>query len=84
MRINHIVNKLNSELKKSFEEQGLQQKEYAKRIQLSESTFSNYVTGAREMPYEILSKIADDFDLDLNYIFKTNAKKMVTLTAEED
>lgn len=67
MRIKHIISKLNSEIKKHFEEQGLQQKNYAKKIQLSESTFSNYVTGTREMPYEILSRLADDFDLDLNY-----------------
>lgn len=83
MRIKQITNKLNSQIKESLEEQGLQQKEYAKRIQLTQSTFSNYVTGTREMPYEVLSQIADDFDIDLNYIFKTNAKKMVMLTSEE-
>lgn len=83
MRIKQITNRLNSQIKESLEDQDLLQKEYAKRIQLTQSTFSNYVTGTREMPYEVLSQIADDFDIDLNYIFKTNAKKMVTLSHEE-
>ncbi len=60
------------------------QKEYAKRIQVSESAFSNYVTGAREMPYEIISQVADDLNLDLNYIFKTNGKRAIFLDKDEE
>ena len=51
MRINHILDKLNSSIKESLDDKRLSQKEYAKRIQVSESAFSNYVTGIREMPY---------------------------------
>lgn len=35
------------------------------------------------MPYEVLSQITGDFDIDLNYIFKTHAKKMMALSDEE-
>lgn len=43
MHIKQIINKLNSQIKESLEEQGLQQKEYAKHIQLTQSTLSNYI-----------------------------------------
>lgn len=75
MRINHILDKLNSSIKESLDEKRLSQKEYAKRIQVSESAFSNYVTGIREMPYETISQVSEDLNLDLDYIFKPNTKK---------
>lgn len=84
MRINHILDKLNSSIKESLDDKRLSQKEYAKRIQVSESAFSNYVTGIREMPYETISKVSEDLNLDLNYIFKPNAKKATVLDKDEE
>lgn len=84
MRINHILNKLNASVKESLDDKRLSQKEYAKRIKISESAFSNYVTGIREMPYETLSQVAEDLNLDLNYIFKPNVKKTTVLDKDEE
>lgn len=84
MRINHILDKLNSSIKESLDDKRLSQKEYAKRIQVSESAFSNYVTGIREMPYETLSQVSEDLNLDLNYIFKQHAKKATVLDKDEE
>ena len=84
MRINHILDKLNSSIKESLDDKRLSQKEYAKRIQVSESAFSNYVTGIREMPYETLSQVSEDLNLDLNYIFTQHAKKATVLDKDEE
>ena len=84
MRINHILDKLNSSIKESLDDKRLSQKEYAKRIQVSESAFSNYVTGIREMPYGTLSQVSEDLNLDLNYIFKPNVKKATVLDKDEE
>lgn len=84
MRINHILDKLNSSIKESLDDKRLSQKEYAKRIQVSESAFSNYVTGIREMSYETISQVAEDLNLDLNYIFKPNTKKTTVLDKDEE
>ncbi len=84
MRINHILDKLNSSIKESLDDKRLSQKEYAKRIQVSESAFSNYVTGIREMPYETLSQVSEDLNLDLDYIFKPNTKKATVLDKDEE
>lgn len=83
MRINHILDKLNSSIKESLDDKRLSQKEYAKRIQVSESAFSNYVTGIREMPYETISQVSEDLNLDLDYIFKQHAKKATVLDKDE-
>lgn len=84
MQIKKITSRLNSEIKNKLEERELQQKEYAKEISISESTFSNYVRGTREMPYEVLARIANDLDIDLNYIFKTEEKRRYPLSGEEE
>lgn len=84
MRINHILDKLNASIKESLDDKRMSQKEYAKRIQVSESAFSNYVTGIREMSYETISQVAEDLDLDLNYIFKPHTKRATVLDKDEE
>ncbi len=39
MRINHILDKLNSSIKESLDDKRLSQKEYAKRIQVVKAPF---------------------------------------------
>lgn len=70
MRIQMIAHKLTSAMKEYFDVHDMTQREYANLIGIDESTLSHYVTGRREMSYAILSQIAIDMDLDLNYIFK--------------
>lgn len=36
------------------------------------------------MPYETLSQVSEDLNLDLNYIFKPNTKKAIVLDKDEE
>ena len=36
------------------------------------------------MPYETLSQVSEDLNLDLNYIFKPNTKKATVLDKDEE
>lgn len=84
MRIHYILDKFNACIKEGLDDKRITQKEYAKRIQVSESAFSNYVTGIREMSYETISRVSEDLNLDLNYIFKPNAKRHTVLDKDEE
>ena len=84
MKIHYILDKFNSCIKESLDDKRITQKEYAKRIQVSESSFSNYVTGIREMSYNTISRVSEDLNLDLNYIFKPNTKKATVLDKDEE
>ena len=83
MQIQEITTRLTGTIKEKLDEKDLRQKEYAKKLNLNPSTLSNYITGAREMPYEIMSIIAEDLDLDLNYIFKSVEMQKFSLDNEE-
>lgn len=47
---------------------GLTQAEFSKRIGISRSTIGMYETGAREPDFETLEKIADFFNVDIDYL----------------
>lgn len=47
---------------------GLTQVEFSKRIGISRSTIGMYETGAREPDFETLEKIADFFNVDIDYL----------------
>lgn len=47
---------------------GLTQSEFSKRIGISRSTIGMYETGAREPDFETLEKIADFFNVDIDYL----------------
>ena len=84
MKIHYILDKFNGCIKESLDDKRITQKEYAKRIKVSESCFSNYVTGIREMSYDTISRVSEDLNLDLNYIFKTKTKRHTVLDKDED
>lgn len=54
------------ELRKLRKQDGLTQKELAKKLGLSNSTISMYERGNREPDFEILEAIADFFNVDMN------------------
>lgn len=47
---------------------GLTQAEFSKRIGISRSTIGMYETGAREPDFETLERIADFFNVDIDYL----------------
>ena len=81
MKIHYILDIFNACIKESLDDKRITQKEYAKRIQVSESC---YVTGIREMSYNTISRVSEDLNLDLNYIFKTKTKRHTVLDKDEE
>lgn len=83
MQIQNTTTRLTDEIKRKLGNKDIRQKDYAKQYNLNESTLSNYINGKREMPYDILSLIAKDLDLDLNYIFKSSEMQKYSFDDEE-
>lgn len=83
MKISIINKRLTNAIKEYFEIGSITQRDYAKKLNINESLFSHYVTGRREMSYEVLSQIATDMDIDLNYIFKNSSTEQCKVTNTE-
>jgi len=63
-------------LKDLREDQDLLQKDIAKNLNIAERTYSGYETGNRNIPNEILIKLADLYNTSIDYILgRTNIKK---------
>ena len=63
-------------LKDLREDKDLTQSELAKIIGCSQTTYSRYETGQISVPNDILIKLADFYDVNLDYIFlRTDIKK---------
>lgn len=56
---------------------GLTQTEFAKKIGISRSTIGMYETGAREPDFEILERIADFFNVDMDYLLGRTDKTVL-------
>lgn len=48
----------------------MSQKEIANFLNVGRTTYSMYEQGHREMPYELLIKLADFYNVSLDYIFE--------------
>ena len=55
---------------------GLSQEELAKKCNVSASTISGYETGYREPNFEILNKIANICDYEINFTNKKNGSNL--------
>ena len=53
---------------------GLTQAEIAEKLGISRSTIGMYETGAREPDFDTLEKIADFFNVDIDYLLGRTAK----------
>ncbi|MBM7623748.1 transcriptional regulator with XRE-family HTH domain [Sporohalobacter salinus] len=63
-------------LKKLRNEKGVYQKELAKIIGVSRPTITQYESGQRKPDHETLSKIADYFDVSIDYLLgRTDERK---------
>ena len=71
---------LSTRLKQCRREKGLTQLQTAVYCDISEKTYQNYELMAREPKLEILIKIADLFDVSLDYLTgRTDCKKLQQL-----
>lgn len=51
-----------------LEERGMSQQEFARQIHVAESTLSQYLTGRRKPAIEIITQIADFFEVSIDYL----------------
>lgn len=56
---------------------GYTQLEFAKKLGISRSTIGMYETGAREPDYETLEKIADFFNVDIDFLLGRTDKTTI-------
>ncbi len=56
------------QLKMIREEQGLSQSQLAKKLGVSQGTIGNWESGIREPNFDTISKIADYFDVSIDYL----------------
>ena len=65
------------------EQRGLSQGEAAKRIGIARTTYSNYEAGNREPDIDTLIRMADFYDVSIDYLVgRTNDPKMTFSEAE--
>ncbi|UKS25059.1 helix-turn-helix domain-containing protein [Paenibacillus sp. HWE-109] len=62
------------------EKTGLTQKDLATKLGIARTTYSGYENGAREPDLETLKRIADYFDVTLDYLLNGEESKKVILT----
>lgn len=81
------MDKFSIRLKELRNELKLSQDELADRLKVTRSCIGNYEQGTRQPNYEDLEKIADFFNVDIEYLLgKTNVKRkssIEVLTPEE-
>jgi transcriptional regulator with XRE-family HTH domain len=55
-------------LKAAREKLGLKQNEAAKKVGIKNNTLSSYESGARQPDYDTLTKLAELYDVSINYL----------------
>ncbi|MBD5414905.1 MAG: helix-turn-helix transcriptional regulator [Bacteroides sp.] len=59
-------------IKKLREISGYTQEEMANALGITRSAYSNYESGSREVPYDVLEKASDFFGCDMVVLFEEN------------
>ncbi|WP_349730424.1 helix-turn-helix domain-containing protein [Peribacillus frigoritolerans] len=67
---------LGARLKKLRSKQGLSQEELSKILGLTRGTYAHYEINKRQPDYDTLKKIADFFDVTLDYLITGNEKNI--------
>ena len=57
------------------EDSDLKQTTLAEYLSVSQRTYSRYETGERSIPIEVLSKLADYYDVSVDYLIERTDKK---------
>lgn len=63
-----IIMDFQRRLRGLLEERGMSQQEFARQIHVAESTLSQYLTGRRKPAIEIITQIADFFEVSIDYL----------------
>ncbi|MGE6368342.1 helix-turn-helix domain-containing protein [Planococcus kocurii] len=66
---------LGSKIKKLRDREGIQQKDFAKKIGVSNVVLSRYESDERKPDYDTLQKIADYFEVTTDYLLGREEKK---------
>ena len=56
------------------EDSDMSQKELAEKLNISQRTLSHYETGKRDIPTEMLIKVADYFNVSVDYLLERTDK----------
>ena len=64
-------------LKELREDNDLTQKEIAKMLNISQRAYSHYEIGSREIPLELLIKLADYYNVSLDYIVNRKKRNLI-------
>ena len=56
----------------------LGQKDFAVKLGINPLTYANYERGERKPPYEMLIKLSDDFDVNLNWLINDKGEMFNT------
>ena len=65
-------------IKNLREDNDLTQKELSIILHISQRAYSHYETGSREIPLDILIKLADYFECSVDYLLNRTTKKSIT------
>lgn len=57
------------------EDNDLTQEQIGKKLNISQRTYAHYEAGTRDIPIEILKKIADIYNVNLDYLVNRTDKK---------
>ncbi len=67
-----MSNAISTNLKKLREAARYTQDEVAQALGITRSAYSNYESGEREAPYDVLEKVSDLFGCDMYVLFEEN------------
>lgn len=78
------LNTIGKRIKYLRDKNNLSQKRLSESIGVSNVQLSRYESGARQPDYETLQKIADYFDVTIDYLFGRSITKEGTISEEKD
>lgn len=74
-----MVNVIYERIRDMREDRDLTQNDIARMLHCTQVCYSNYETGKRDIPAEVLGKLADYYGVSVDYLMgRTNVKKPYT------
>lgn len=70
-------------LRKLLNDRGITQKQLAMSLNIAASTLGNYIQDSREPDFETLKRLADFFDVSVDYLLGHRSKKANSFTEDE-
>lgn len=70
-------------LRNLLSDRGMTQKELAAQLNIAPSTLGNYIQDSREPDFETLKRIADYFDVSIDYLLDHRSKRANTFQEDE-